>query len=265
MWYEFDQSNPGGSFDSSMPRLILVEANNSDEANDRAESVGVYFDGADYGRDCSCCGDRWSRSWQGEGKETPTLTWWKNDEKNTPVEVSLDDDEGMKAYFAQGFIIFLDSTYKIQIVPLKGKPKTYEFKANKMREEKKAERRAIAPKLWGCSLYHNGIVKKTPTRFYLHSEYDSLPNEWWAKDGNQTLHGKGEGLNKYKPRFAQGKEFELEQYTFGSKDKKEVQEVIDFVNDMKTEMLEFLKAYPVSNTLQKQVRNAFYKAVKAGR
>lgn len=60
MFYEFRQNNSGGSFTydelSGVSVTVLIEADSPQEANIRAESIGIYFDG--YG-DCSCCGNRW--------------------------------------------------------------------------------------------------------------------------------------------------------------------------------------------------------------
>lgn len=63
--YHFRQNNSGGHFVST-PDLdvnVFVEAHTYREANDLAEAVGVYFNGCSSGRDCSCCGDRWSPQW----------------------------------------------------------------------------------------------------------------------------------------------------------------------------------------------------------
>src|SRR5690606_15564338 len=40
---------------------VIIEADSAHEANERAEAVGLYFDGCDAGIDCHCCGDRWHR------------------------------------------------------------------------------------------------------------------------------------------------------------------------------------------------------------
>jgi hypothetical protein len=58
-FWEFSQNNSGGSFDKKMGHSIYVEADSADEANSRAEGVGVYFNGCVTGGDCPCCGDRW--------------------------------------------------------------------------------------------------------------------------------------------------------------------------------------------------------------
>lgn len=58
MFYEFRQNNSGGVF--HLPAIqVFIEADSTDEANRIAERNGLYFDGADDGRDCPCCGDRW--------------------------------------------------------------------------------------------------------------------------------------------------------------------------------------------------------------
>lgn len=58
-FYTFRQNNSGGSYDG--PHYVIVEAIDRDEAEMIAENDVVYFDGCSSGRDCSCCGDRWSR------------------------------------------------------------------------------------------------------------------------------------------------------------------------------------------------------------
>ncbi len=88
MFYTFRQNNSGGSFvnDENLKGYVIVEANSAGEANEIAESIGIYFGG--YG-DCPCCGDRWSMQWDGEeGTEIPSVYdtpvfefkgWRKND------------------------------------------------------------------------------------------------------------------------------------------------------------------------------------------
>lgn len=73
MFYTYTQNNSGGSFDYDRDRgisnYVIVEADNKDEANLRAEQIGLYFDGCDTGMDCDCCGDRWGRAYYTEGTE----------------------------------------------------------------------------------------------------------------------------------------------------------------------------------------------------
>ena len=56
-FFFYIQNNSFGRFES--PMFVVVKAENPDEANALAESVGLYFDGCEAGIDCDCCGDRW--------------------------------------------------------------------------------------------------------------------------------------------------------------------------------------------------------------
>lgn len=60
----YDQNNPGGVFinTDSLGKMVFIEAYNTDEANAKAESIGIYFDGVSEGKDCKCCGNRWERA-----------------------------------------------------------------------------------------------------------------------------------------------------------------------------------------------------------
>lgn len=60
-WFEFSQNNSGGRFhvDDKVCHRLFIEADNEAEAIQKAESLGVYFDGVAEGLDCPCCGDRW--------------------------------------------------------------------------------------------------------------------------------------------------------------------------------------------------------------
>lgn len=83
MFYTYSQNNSGGSFIG--PALyVVVEADNSEEADSIAEENGLYFDGCEKGVDCDCCGDRWSRAWGG-GKEKPMIYDKEVSEETTNV------------------------------------------------------------------------------------------------------------------------------------------------------------------------------------
>jgi hypothetical protein len=73
-FYEYDQNNSGGSFHNSekegIAEYVIIEALNAAHANARAEEIGLYFNGCDAGKDCSCCGDRWYRVYENYGSET---------------------------------------------------------------------------------------------------------------------------------------------------------------------------------------------------
>jgi hypothetical protein len=62
-FYTFSQNNSGGSFDhdprSGIGVYVIIQAHSEDDAIERAERLGLYFDGVDNERDCPCCGDRW--------------------------------------------------------------------------------------------------------------------------------------------------------------------------------------------------------------
>lgn len=69
-FFTFDQNNSGGYFTG--PAIdVVVEARTADEANARAEDLGLYFDGAG---DCiECCGYRWSEQYDDDdGTEVPS-------------------------------------------------------------------------------------------------------------------------------------------------------------------------------------------------
>lgn len=74
-WFYFDQNNSGGSFDhepeDGIGYGLFIEAMDADHACARAERIGLYFNGCASGRDCSCCGDRWSKPWD-DGQDKPT-------------------------------------------------------------------------------------------------------------------------------------------------------------------------------------------------
>jgi hypothetical protein len=78
MFYTYSQNNSGGSFDIDLElgimKYVIIEANSADEANDRAEDIGLYFNGCDAGRDCECCGDRWWTTHDFSAAEKPEIS-----------------------------------------------------------------------------------------------------------------------------------------------------------------------------------------------
>lgn len=66
-WFEFSQNNSGGYFDvdDKVCHRLFIEAESFDDAVEKAEELGCYWDGVDRGIDCPCCGDRWSK-WDDE-------------------------------------------------------------------------------------------------------------------------------------------------------------------------------------------------------
>lgn len=67
-FYTYDQNNSGGRF-RGPAEYVIVQADNSTDANELAEGMGVYFDASN---DCPCCGPRWDRSY-GKGDENPSI------------------------------------------------------------------------------------------------------------------------------------------------------------------------------------------------
>tara|TARA_R110000868_G_scaffold74313_1_gene214838 strand:+ start:896 stop:1228 length:333 start_codon:yes stop_codon:yes gene_type:complete len=60
-FYMWRQNNTGGSFitDGDLSRFVVIEAESYEKAEEKALNLGVYYNGVDSERDCSCCGDRW--------------------------------------------------------------------------------------------------------------------------------------------------------------------------------------------------------------
>lgn len=64
MFLTFGQNNSGGTFDfneeDGITHWVIIECDSVDEGVEIAKKAGVYFNGCADGRDCHCCGDRWS-------------------------------------------------------------------------------------------------------------------------------------------------------------------------------------------------------------
>lgn len=78
MFYLYDQNNSGGFFqsDDKVCQNVIIEADDEREADYIAIGLGIYFDGVVNGRDCDCCGDRWSSMYgwgYAQGTEVPTI------------------------------------------------------------------------------------------------------------------------------------------------------------------------------------------------
>lgn len=74
MWYKYSQNNSGGShvYDDNrgLSEWVFIEADSAKEADEYAESIGIYFNGVDDDMDCDCCGDRWyPQAWWGGGDD----------------------------------------------------------------------------------------------------------------------------------------------------------------------------------------------------
>ncbi len=103
-FYSFDQNNSGGSFQISekegISEYVIVEALNAENANNKAEEIGIYFNGCDDGIDCDCCGDRWYRVYEDDGEKVPSVY-------GKPVE------NATKSMFINNvFVHYLNRTFK---------------------------------------------------------------------------------------------------------------------------------------------------------
>ena len=76
-FYQFIQNNSGGAFVNSekdgICEYVIIEALNANDANNRAEDIGLYFDGCYNGIDCNCCGDRWYKVDESDGEDEPSI------------------------------------------------------------------------------------------------------------------------------------------------------------------------------------------------
>lgn len=83
-FYHFDQNNSGGKFviNDKLDCNVMIQATNAGEANEIAESLGIYFDG--WG-DCPCCGNRWNKVSEADGYDVPYPYGYDKD--NTEVKV----------------------------------------------------------------------------------------------------------------------------------------------------------------------------------
>lgn len=75
-FFHYDQNNSGGRFtfdkEHGLSCEVIIEADSPEEADSILISRGGYFNGCADGRDCRCCGDRWSRAY-GNGDPVPTI------------------------------------------------------------------------------------------------------------------------------------------------------------------------------------------------
>lgn len=112
-FFEYRQNNSGGVFDynaeAGISVHVIVEAENVQAADARAQQIGLYFNGCDTGQDCDCCGDRWSAKagWWDEsaGDAVPSIY-------GTPVEQYapafggwwIEDDYNAYVHYADGTV-----------------------------------------------------------------------------------------------------------------------------------------------------------------
>ena len=75
-FFNYHQNNSGGGWNideaAGISVNVIIEADDATQADIIAQRIGIYFDGCDTGRDCSCCGDRWYSAY-GNGDPVPSL------------------------------------------------------------------------------------------------------------------------------------------------------------------------------------------------
>jgi len=75
-FFTYNQNNSGGFFvfdkDRGIGEHVIIEALDANDADARAESIGLYFDGVGAEMDCECCGDRWCSQYE-EGSDEPLV------------------------------------------------------------------------------------------------------------------------------------------------------------------------------------------------
>jgi hypothetical protein len=108
-FFHFSQNNSGGSFDFSLDdgitHHVVIEARDAEDANVIAVQKGLYFDGCNFGRDCSCCGDRWYRVGEyGDkgGDEVPSLYGAPIPELSEPLTKWMPEGRETAVHYADG-------------------------------------------------------------------------------------------------------------------------------------------------------------------
>lgn len=128
-YYYFNQNNSGGHFhlDDSMvgAHTAVIQANSAEEANEKAEWLGIYFRGVEDGRDCSCCGDRWYKTDEQDSTDEVCLRIWRSKHRVTLAEW-LNPPNGKKIR-KNMFSFGIGKEWKMVVHPHEGKKQTLVF------------------------------------------------------------------------------------------------------------------------------------------
>lgn len=113
-WYQYSQNNSGGEW-MGPAFEVYIEAHSPKNADNRAQCVGVHFDGVYRGSDCECCGDRWTRA---------TYTSPYTPCREVPEPITLTPSDYWERYRASGGKVpyaakFYLGTFKPFFVPRK--------------------------------------------------------------------------------------------------------------------------------------------------
>jgi hypothetical protein len=128
-FFHFNQNNSGGSFvednEAGITTDVIIEAFDAAEANEKAEQIGIYFDGCEKEIDCPCCGDRWYPAYD-EGDVEPMM------HGRSLYKYGIDNFTGFFEY--KVFIHYLNG--RIDKVEMK-KPDQIGYKKEKKKKQKK--------------------------------------------------------------------------------------------------------------------------------
>ena len=99
LFFTFHQNNSGGNMvvNDDVCECVIVEAEDAEAANVKAEKIGLYFDGSG---DCSCCGNRWYEAY-GKGDKVPS-------EYGQPIS-----KQKAGHYRTQAFVYYADGRKKV--------------------------------------------------------------------------------------------------------------------------------------------------------
>lgn len=169
MFYTFVQNNSGGSFFG--PHYVIIEANTAEEANNIAESHGIYFNGCEDGKDCSCCGDRWHPANDEYGTESPQIYGVLME--GTEDEIVAANPGVFSKYCSERDCDIYYSNMK----------KELRFDKEDYQKAKKKER-SKKPFKYGWRFYQDW---KKPTKVYKAYVDDNDDVIFWAANGNDDL------------------------------------------------------------------------------
>lgn len=98
-FYELTQNNSGGSHDcdETVCHRLIIEATSVEDAINKAEDLGCYWDGVDKDIDCSCCGDRWYQPYSPIDIDNMN-TKWGGYEVGEYLEKSDNIDEALESF-----------------------------------------------------------------------------------------------------------------------------------------------------------------------
>lgn len=113
-FFTFRQNNTGGRFDfdaeAGISHYVIIEAVSAEQANNIAESIGIYFDGCDSGSYCICCGDRWYSQYSDDsGYDFPSVYG------EFPLREKWEKEDSFSTKWMEGpeaFVHYLDGTVR---------------------------------------------------------------------------------------------------------------------------------------------------------